>query len=124
LRQRTHARAHALVGWLSGRLDLSVRPCGRARGVAGVGVVYHTTSQGLWYCGIVHNQNRRSYTILRNRGDRENVVHIIMCTTYSTRILIMWYFYTLHDVLSTLPYITLSKCVHYLFCTLLMYKIF
>jgi hypothetical protein len=41
LRQRTHARAHALVGWLSGRLDLSVRPCGRARGVAGVGVVYH-----------------------------------------------------------------------------------
>jgi hypothetical protein len=40
LRQRTHARAHALVGWLSGRLDLSVRPCGRARGVAGVGVVY------------------------------------------------------------------------------------
>jgi hypothetical protein len=44
LRQRTHARAHALVGWLSGRLDLSVRPCGRARGVAGVGVVYHSTS--------------------------------------------------------------------------------
>jgi hypothetical protein len=41
LRQRTRARAHALVGWLSGRLDLSVRPCGRARGVAGVGVVYH-----------------------------------------------------------------------------------
>jgi hypothetical protein len=40
LKQRTHARAHALVGWLSGRLDLSVRPCGRARGVAGVGVVY------------------------------------------------------------------------------------
>jgi hypothetical protein len=40
LRQRTRARAHALVGWLSGRLDLSVRPCGRARGVAGVGVVY------------------------------------------------------------------------------------
>jgi hypothetical protein len=32
LRQRTHARAHALVGWLSGRLDLSVRPCRRARG--------------------------------------------------------------------------------------------
>jgi hypothetical protein len=41
LKRRTHARAHALVGWLSGRLDLSVRPCGRARGVAGVGVVYH-----------------------------------------------------------------------------------
>jgi hypothetical protein len=41
LRQRTRARAHALVGWLSGRLDSSVRPCGRARGVAGVGVVYH-----------------------------------------------------------------------------------
>jgi hypothetical protein len=40
LKRRTHARAHALVGWLSGRLDLSVRPCGRARGVAGVGVVY------------------------------------------------------------------------------------
>jgi hypothetical protein len=40
-KQRTHARAHALVGWLSGRLDLSVRPCRRARGVAGVGVVYH-----------------------------------------------------------------------------------
>jgi hypothetical protein len=40
LRQRTRARAHALVGWLSGRLDSSVRPCGRARGVAGVGVVY------------------------------------------------------------------------------------
>jgi hypothetical protein len=32
LKQRTHARAHALVGWLSGRLDLSVRPYGRARG--------------------------------------------------------------------------------------------
>jgi hypothetical protein len=43
LRQRTRARAHALVGWLSGRLDSSVRPCGRARGVAGVGVVYHIT---------------------------------------------------------------------------------
>jgi hypothetical protein len=41
LKRRTHARAHALVGWLSGRLDSSVRPCGRARGVAGVGVVYH-----------------------------------------------------------------------------------
>jgi hypothetical protein len=41
LKRRTHARAHALVGWLSGRLDLSVRPCGRARGVAGVGVVYY-----------------------------------------------------------------------------------
>jgi hypothetical protein len=40
LKRRTHARAHALVGWLSGRLDLSVHPCGRARGVAGVGVVY------------------------------------------------------------------------------------
>jgi hypothetical protein len=40
LRQRTHARAHALVGWLSWRLDSSVRLCGRARGVAGVGVVY------------------------------------------------------------------------------------
>jgi hypothetical protein len=35
LRQRTHARAHALVGWLSGR----------ARGVAGVGVVYHTLAE-------------------------------------------------------------------------------
>jgi hypothetical protein len=46
LRQRTRARAHALVGWLSGRLDLSVRPCGRARGVAGVGVVYQTQ---IWY---------------------------------------------------------------------------
>jgi hypothetical protein len=43
LKRRTHARAHALVGWLSGRLDSSVRPCGRARGVAGVGVVYHVT---------------------------------------------------------------------------------
>jgi hypothetical protein len=43
LRQRTRARAHALVGWLSGRLDLSVRPCGRARGVAGVGVAYQAT---------------------------------------------------------------------------------
>jgi hypothetical protein len=40
LKRRTHARARALVGWLSGRLDSSVRPCGRARGVAGVGVVY------------------------------------------------------------------------------------
>jgi hypothetical protein len=39
LRQRTRARAHSLVGWLSGRLGSSVRPCGRARGVAGVGVV-------------------------------------------------------------------------------------
>jgi hypothetical protein len=37
LRQRTHALAHSLVGWLSGRLDLYLRPCGRARGVAGVG---------------------------------------------------------------------------------------
>jgi hypothetical protein len=37
LKQRTHARAHALVGWLSGRLDLSVRPCGRARGGCGSG---------------------------------------------------------------------------------------
>jgi hypothetical protein len=45
LRQRTHARAHALVGWLSGRLDSSVRPCGRARGVAGVGVVYQNYLQ-------------------------------------------------------------------------------
>jgi hypothetical protein len=44
LKRRTRARAHALVGWLSGRLDLSVRPCGRARGVAGVGVVYQSTS--------------------------------------------------------------------------------
>jgi hypothetical protein len=40
----THAREHALVGWLSGRLDLSVRPCGRARGAAGVGVVYQYAS--------------------------------------------------------------------------------
>jgi hypothetical protein len=47
LRQRTRARAHALVGWLSGRLDLSVRSCGRARGVAGVGVVYHRIEKGL-----------------------------------------------------------------------------
>jgi hypothetical protein len=39
LRQRKHARARSLVGWLSGRLDLSMRPCGRATGVAGVGVV-------------------------------------------------------------------------------------
>jgi hypothetical protein len=39
LRQRTRARAHSLVGWLSGCLDLSVHPCGRATGVAGVGVV-------------------------------------------------------------------------------------
>jgi hypothetical protein len=45
LRQRTRARAHALVEWLSGRLDLSVRPCGRARGVAGVGLVYHTLEE-------------------------------------------------------------------------------
>jgi hypothetical protein len=48
LKRRTRARAHALVGWLSGRLDLSARPCGRARGVAGVGVVY----QALMYSGI------------------------------------------------------------------------
>jgi hypothetical protein len=34
-----HARARSLVGWLCGRLDLSVRPCGRTTGVAGVGVV-------------------------------------------------------------------------------------
>jgi hypothetical protein len=46
LRQRTRARAHALVGWLSGRLDSSVRPCGRARGVAGVGVVYQLLNLG------------------------------------------------------------------------------
>jgi hypothetical protein len=47
LRQRTHARAHALVGWLSGRLDSSVRPCGRARGVAGVGVVYQRLRESI-----------------------------------------------------------------------------
>jgi hypothetical protein len=46
LKRRTRARAHALVGWLSGRLDLSARPCGRARGVAGVGVVYHSGYTG------------------------------------------------------------------------------
>jgi hypothetical protein len=34
-----NARARSLVEWLSGRLDLSVRPHGRAMGVAGVGVV-------------------------------------------------------------------------------------
>jgi hypothetical protein len=45
VRQRTRAPAHSLVGWLSGRLDLSVRSCGRARGHAGVGVVYHTLAE-------------------------------------------------------------------------------
>jgi hypothetical protein len=45
LRQRTRARAHSLVGWLSGRLGSSVRPCGRARGVAGVGAVLHTLAE-------------------------------------------------------------------------------
>jgi hypothetical protein len=31
-------------------LDLSVRPCGRARGVAGVGVVYHLAPKKcMWY---------------------------------------------------------------------------
>jgi hypothetical protein len=38
-------RAHDLVGWLSGRLGLFVRPCGRARVVAGVGVVYITLAE-------------------------------------------------------------------------------
>jgi hypothetical protein len=44
----------------------------------------------------VHIQNRLSYIILQNGCDRDNVVplHVIMCTTYSTQILIMWYFYT------------------------------
>jgi hypothetical protein len=32
LRQSTHARAHALVKWLSVRLDLYVRPCARSWG--------------------------------------------------------------------------------------------
>jgi hypothetical protein len=32
LRQSTHARAHSLVEWLSGRLDLSVRMCARSWG--------------------------------------------------------------------------------------------
>jgi hypothetical protein len=36
----------------------------------------------------------------------------------------MWRLYTLHNVWRTLSYITLSKCVHYLICTLLMYKKF
>jgi hypothetical protein len=45
LRQRTRAQARPLVGWLSGRLDLSVHPCGRATGVAGVGVVQHTLAE-------------------------------------------------------------------------------
>jgi hypothetical protein len=35
----------------------------------------------------------------------------------------MWRLYTLHNVRRTLSYITLSKYVHYLICTLLMYKI-
>jgi hypothetical protein len=56
LRQRTHARAHALVGWLSGRLDLSVRPCGRARGVAGMGVVYQPAMSRIPW-------NRRSHSL-------------------------------------------------------------
>jgi hypothetical protein len=52
-KQRTHARAHALVGWLSGRLDLSVRPCRRARGVAGVGVVYqHDVFLLVYHCHV------------------------------------------------------------------------
>jgi hypothetical protein len=34
----------------------------------------------------------------------------------------MWRLYTLHNVRRTLSYITLSKCVHYLICRLLMYK--
>jgi hypothetical protein len=56
-KRRTHARAHALVGWLSGRLDLSVRPCGRARGVAGVGVVYHArVQQALRYIPFIANK--------------------------------------------------------------------
>jgi hypothetical protein len=36
----------------------------------------------------------------------------------------MWWLYTLHNVRRTLSYITLSKYVHYLICTLLMYKKF
>jgi hypothetical protein len=36
----------------------------------------------------------------------------------------MWWLYTLHNVWRTLSYITLSKYVHYLICTLLMYKKF
>jgi hypothetical protein len=63
-KRRTHARAHALVGWLSGRLDLSVRPCGRARGVAGVGVVYHRVKR--YYSDIARghgpNENNSEVT--------------------------------------------------------------
>jgi hypothetical protein len=36
----------------------------------------------------------------------------------------MWRLYTLHNVRRTLSYITLSKYVHYLICTLLMYNKF
>jgi hypothetical protein len=80
LRQRTHPRAHALVGWLSGRLDFSVRPCGRARGgVAGVGVVYHTLAEpedyllhvilsGAYICDVALNDalcdNPRDFHVL------------------------------------------------------------
>jgi hypothetical protein len=39
LRQSTHARAQSLVEWLSGSLDLSLRMCARAAGIAGAGVV-------------------------------------------------------------------------------------
>jgi hypothetical protein len=79
LRQRTRAQAHALVGWISGRLDSSVRPCGRARGGAGVGVVYHTLTEpddyllhvilsGAYLCDVALNDalcdNLRDFHVL------------------------------------------------------------
>jgi hypothetical protein len=36
----------------------------------------------------------------------------------------MWRLYTLHNVPRTLSYITLSKYIHYLICTLLIYQKF
>jgi hypothetical protein len=61
-----------------------------------------------------------SYVLLRDEcdRDRDNVVplHIIMYRNYFTGIMIMWHFYTLHNVPSTLSYITLCNFEHYLFC--------
>jgi hypothetical protein len=59
-----------------------------------------------------------SYVILGNECDLDNVVplHIIVCGNYTTGIMILCYIYTLHNVQSTLSYITLCNVVHYSFC--------
>jgi hypothetical protein len=66
-------RANNLVGWLSGRLDFFVRPCGRARGVAGVGVVNHILAAPEEYLpdvilsGAYHNNLRDFHVLVANK---------------------------------------------------------